>query len=260
MRLPREVTIEYTDIKKPDLKNPILIEGLSGVGNVGMLAAEHMIKKLRAKKLADVHSPHFTYSPSFIPGIESKDGIAQMLKDEIFYDWGHNLLILIGYYQGSTTESYYSLADEILEFCDEFGAKRIFTLGGYGTGRYIGKPKVYAVTTDRKLLEDVKKHGAVEMKGGMVTGISGILLGLGHEKGKKCTCLLGETHGSYSDPKAAEAVLRVLSSVIGIEIGMDELKTEQKLLEEEFSRGAVLMRKMKRQREERAREELRYIG
>jgi proteasome assembly chaperone (PAC2) family protein len=35
------VIINY--LQKPDLKDPVLIEGLPGVGNVGKLAAEHLI-------------------------------------------------------------------------------------------------------------------------------------------------------------------------------------------------------------------------
>jgi hypothetical protein len=253
------VRIEYDGKKKLDLSSPTFIEGLSGVGNVGMLAADHLIKKLNARKIADVYSPYFTYSPSHIPGIESKNGIACKPKDEIFCDETNNLLILIGYYQGSTPESYYELATKILDFCEYWKVKRIFTLGGYGTGRWVEKPNVYGVATDRKILEEAKKHGVLEMKGGMVTGISGILLGLGHERGIGSLCLLGETHGAYSDPSGAEAVVRALTSILGISVDTRELREERRILEQEMKRGAQLLRKIKHL-EDKEREELRYIG
>ena len=46
------VTVKYVD-KKPMLDNPILIEGLPGIGNVGKLAVEHLIETTNAKKFAE---------------------------------------------------------------------------------------------------------------------------------------------------------------------------------------------------------------
>ena len=46
------VTIRYIK-KKPKLNNPILIEGLPGIGNVGKLAVEHLIDSINAKKFAE---------------------------------------------------------------------------------------------------------------------------------------------------------------------------------------------------------------
>ena len=47
------VTIRYVS-KVPKLKNPILIEGLPGIGNVGKLAIEHLIDSVGATKFAEL--------------------------------------------------------------------------------------------------------------------------------------------------------------------------------------------------------------
>ena len=52
------VTVKYVD-KKPKLNNPILIEGLPGIGNVGKLAVEHLIEMTNAKKFAELYSKDF---------------------------------------------------------------------------------------------------------------------------------------------------------------------------------------------------------
>ena len=44
------VEIKYVD-KTPKLKNPIFIEGLPGIGNVGKLAVEHLIDIYESKKI-----------------------------------------------------------------------------------------------------------------------------------------------------------------------------------------------------------------
>ena len=43
------------------LKDPILIEGLPGLGMVGNIAMQYLIKQLKAKKFAKLYSPHFPY-------------------------------------------------------------------------------------------------------------------------------------------------------------------------------------------------------
>ncbi|RQW77125.1 MAG: proteasome assembly chaperone family protein, partial [Methanothrix sp.] len=46
-------------IKEVTLKDPILIEGLPGVGHVGKLVADHMVEELHAEKIIEIYSPHF---------------------------------------------------------------------------------------------------------------------------------------------------------------------------------------------------------
>lgn len=42
-----------------ELKKPILVVGLPGVGLVGKLVAEHLVDELGAEKVIEVYSPHF---------------------------------------------------------------------------------------------------------------------------------------------------------------------------------------------------------
>ena len=50
---------KIVQLKKPKLKNPIFIEGLPGVGNVGRIAAGYLVEELKAKKFAELWSSHF---------------------------------------------------------------------------------------------------------------------------------------------------------------------------------------------------------
>jgi len=52
----RETTVRR--LKELDLKDPILVEGLPGVGHVGKLVAEHLIDELEAELVIEVYSPH----------------------------------------------------------------------------------------------------------------------------------------------------------------------------------------------------------
>jgi proteasome assembly chaperone (PAC2) family protein len=52
------VVIEKVKVK---LKSPVLIEGFPGLGMVGKIATNYLIQELKAKKLAELYSPHFPY-------------------------------------------------------------------------------------------------------------------------------------------------------------------------------------------------------
>ena len=66
--------------KKPRLRNPVLIEGLPGVGNVGRIAAGYLVEELRAEKFAELLSSHFM--PLVLV---REDGTSHLLRNEFFY-------------------------------------------------------------------------------------------------------------------------------------------------------------------------------
>src|SRR3989442_169731 len=51
------IVIRYLD--HPKLNDPIFIEGLPGIGNVGKLAAEHLKDELKGVKFAEIFSKYF---------------------------------------------------------------------------------------------------------------------------------------------------------------------------------------------------------
>ncbi|PKK85454.1 MAG: proteasome assembly chaperone family protein [Thermoplasmata archaeon HGW-Thermoplasmata-1] len=253
------ITVRYVK-SRPKLKEPILIEGLPGVGNVGKLAAEHLLDELKAKKFAEI------YSKDFPPQVFVKpDGTVELVKNEFYYykskkSGTPDLLILTGDYQGLTTQGQYELSDSILDIAEEFGVKRIFTLGGYGLGRMIKEPGVLGAATDKKLVSEMKKFG-IEFRedepGGGIVGASGLLLGFGALRGMEGICLMGETSGYLVDPKSARAVLVILTKILGVEIDMDELELRAK----EIDHIAQQIREMERiQKDKGTGEDLRYIG
>lgn len=223
------VIINYA--KKPDLKDPVLIEGLPGVGNVGKLAAEHLIDELKAEKFADVYSKHFP--PQVLVG---DDGIAKLVNNELYFIKAQDadskdLILLVGDYQGMTPGGQYELASRVLDVAKEFGVKMIFTLGGYGIGKVIKEPRVLGATTSAELVKKMKSFGITFPKGepgSGIVGASGLLLGLGKLMGIDSICLMGETSGYFADPKAATAVLEVLTKVLKVKVDFKELEMKAK--------------------------------
>ncbi|MEM2839111.1 MAG: proteasome assembly chaperone family protein [Thermoplasmata archaeon] len=250
-----EIIVHY--LEKPVLRDPIMVEGLPGVGNVGKLAAEHLIDQVKATKFAELYSKYFP-PQVFV----NDDGTIKLVNNEFYYyrrnDSPHDLVILVGDYQGLTPDGQYALSDKIIEIAKGLGVRSIFTLGGYGLGRMIEKPRVLGAATDSELVEEMKSKGVIFSKGepgSGIVGASGLLLGLGKLHGMRSVCLMGETSGYFVDPKSAQAVLEILSRILEIKVDFSALETKAKQIEQLTSK----LREVETLPEPK-KEDLGYIG
>ena len=218
-------------LEKVELRQPILVEGLPGVGNVGKLAADYLRDQLGAKPLATI------YSKFFPPQVYvSEAGIVRLVSNDLAYWKGpagapHDLLILGGDYQGISPEGQYEITERVLDYCGQLGVKQVYTLAGFAQGRVVDEPKVLGAATTPALVESMKKFGVVFSRsdpGGGLIGASGLFLGLGRLFGMEGVCLMGETSGYFVDPHSAGAVLRVLSKVLKLEIDLTALEEKAK--------------------------------
>jgi hypothetical protein len=98
----------------------------------------------------------------------------------------------------------------------------------------------------------------------MISGVAGLLLGLGKYYNIRGVCLLAEasTPLMIPDPKAAEALLKVLSEVLKIEIDLQKLEKRIEEMESFFKKLQQLQKKAIREIIEAkpSPEKLTYIG
>ena len=255
-------------LKKPKLKNPIFVEGLPGVGNVGRIAAGYLAEELKAKKFAELWSSHF------LPIVLiHKEASVHLLKNEFYYWKGkkrgqRDLIILVGDSQSSTPEGHYEVCNEILNFVKKFGVKEMFTLAGLSVGETVEKPKVYGTVNDDSLIKKYRNSGIIfdSHRVGTIMGAAGLLLGLGKYYKIKGICLLGETAGYpiLPDPKSAKSVLQVLTKILKIEINVEKLEKRVAEMEEFLKRIREVEKKAIQQfllaRPKEKREPPTYIG
>jgi len=243
--------------ERPVLNDPILVEGLPGVGNVGKLAAEHLVDQLKAVKFAELFSKYF---PPQV--LVSDSGTIRLVSNQLYYlqrpQSANDIVIMVGDYQGLTPDGQYELSDKTLKLAKDLGVRKIFTLGGYGLGKMIEKPRVLGAATDDDLVEEMKKYGVTFSKGepgSGIVGASGLLLGLGNLYGMRSACLMGETSGYFVDPKGAQAVLEVLAKILDVKIDFKELEAKAEQID-------IITSKLREAEPapEPKREDLGYIG
>jgi hypothetical protein len=214
-----------------EIQDSTLLVGLPGVGHVGKLVVDHLIEQFEAEKLLEI------YSTSFPPQVLVDENSTVRLVSNAFYTFqvnGKDILLLAGDQQSTSSEGHYELCDLYLDIAEEYGVSRIFTLGGFPTGQLDHVDEVLGAVNQEDLTESLKEHGVTfkekEPNGGIV-GASGLLLGLSKFRDIDAACLMGYTSGYLVDPKSAQSLLAVLSSILDIEVDISELEERAKEME-----------------------------
>jgi len=218
MSLPQKITVEISEL--PKLKNPRFVCGLPGSGYVGKLAVDYLIDELKGIQFASI------FSSSFPPQVLiQSDGTTDLMKNTLYYCRykTNDIVLLTGDAQPVSPESEYAMAEEITKICEKLGIKTMYTLAAYITGTFSKTPKVYGTSTSLQIVNEFSKQGVFTMNSGSITGMNGLLIGVGKTKGITGICLLGETSGYVVDAIASKAILEILSKMLGIKLDMTNL-------------------------------------
>jgi len=250
---------EFELLKDIDFDSPILIEGLPGIGYVGKLAADHLVEKLDSEKFAEMRSFYFPHHVKV-----TEEGLLERVKISFHYasPGDRDFIILTGDVQATSSEGHYEVTNRLLDIAEDFGVDSIYCLGGYATGTHsTSDPKVIGASNLEGVVENYREKGIdVEEGSGPILGVSGLLLGLGKDRGFEGSILMGETHGMLVDHRSAQVVLRSLSALLDFDVDVSELEERAEQTEEILSK----VRKEKQMREasgmEEGEEDLSYIG
>jgi len=208
--------------EKPVLNDPVLIEGLPGIGFVANIAALHLIQELKAKLFAEIRLSSFQDI-----AITAEEGKARSPTNEFYYHKGRNneerdLIILYGNTQALTTVGQYELCGRVLDTAKEFGCHYVITLGGFRQDEKVTTPKLYCAASDPETLKEALDLGA-EIMEGQIFGIAGLLVGLSKLWNMRAFCLLAETPGLYPDASAAREVLNAICKMLHLKVDLSRL-------------------------------------
>lgn len=212
-------------------RNPILIQGVPGLGLVGRIAATYLIKKFRASKVATIYSDYLPL-PDGSSGVKiEEDEIAPPTYEIYLIEGPENDVLVLTSEVQPIAFGQYKIGELVLDFAEELGVSTVITIGGYvpGSPDVTG---VFACTNDEDLMKLLESAGVKPLTGGYVTGAAGLLVGLAELRGMKSACLLGTTSGAFPDPNASKMVLEVLNHIYHLNIDLEELEEEAKIAEE----------------------------
>jgi len=216
------MTLSVQIYEKPVLNDPVLIEGLPGIGFVANIGALHLIQNLRATLFAEIRSSSFQDL-----AITAGEGRIRFPTNEFYYYKAEaagerDLIIMYGNTQALTTFGQYELCAKVLDIAKDLGCRYAITLGGLRREEKVTQPKLYCAASDKETTKDVLALGA-EIIEGQIFGIAGLLVGLCPLWEMRGFCLLAETQGFYPDAAAAREVLNALNKLLHLNVDMNKV-------------------------------------
>lgn len=229
-------------IKKPRLDKPICFVGLPGIGLVGKIAVDYMLKQLKAEKIANV------YSDSFPPSVTTFDGLLGLIRDELYIvkSKKRDFVFLAGPVQPAldirapTGSEHYEFAEAIVEALKHLKVKEVYTLAGINVGdkRIKEEPGIIIAATDNNIIKEFQRLGCIPSSGeGLISGAAGLIVGIARKHGFKGACLMGETNSKliYGDHGAAKKIIELLSKKFGFKLNMKNIEIESQNIQKAFT-------------------------
>ncbi|MBS3159947.1 PAC2 family protein [Candidatus Woesearchaeota archaeon] len=255
--------IDFNELEKIKYKNPIMIEGLPGIGNVGKIAVDFIIEILKPIKVFELISDKL---PACI--FVDNNNIGRLCCIEVYYKKikGNEYFFVSGNAQPVNEEGVYELANFLLNILKDNNGKEIVTIGGIGLEQIEKDVKVYYIASNTKI---VKKYNLNKLKrycdsfAGPVLGVTGVLVGLSQRKQISCINLLVETGASmhYVGIHGAREVLKILNDKFNFGLNIKMLDKEINSLEKEITKKIEKVIELNQEIEQKKmREFMSYIG
>jgi len=145
---------------RPRLNSPNMLAAWPGVGNVAMIAATYLLRKLNFKELGEIEPSSF-FDPV---GVVVRDNVVEEPKfpQSKFYYWKNkdkasDTILFIGEDQPASKN--YELANCVLDVAQRFQVNRIYTCAAALTRiHHTEPPRVWGVATSQNTAQDLKKY------------------------------------------------------------------------------------------------------
>lgn len=229
------------EIISPKLKDSIFIAAWPGMGEVAYRSALFLREVMGFKMFAKLEAGNF-----FKPAAVSVDkgvidlpsfpaGFFYYLKGKKFPD----IILFLGEAQ-PPLEHGERLSCDMIDFVKKYDAKFIFTFAAKPEAiDHKAEPSIWMAATHKAILKKFEPFNLKVLAEGQISGLNGVILGVGKRKGLKGVCLLGEIPFymvQIENPKASSSILNILNAYFDLNLNLEPLKERARFIEEEVDK------------------------
>lgn len=215
---------EVFEIKKIELKNPIIFAGFVGAGLVGPVAINHIIEKLGMEEIGVMRSKYLPPSTVFMRG--------RLRHPFRFYANPEGTVCAIICEITLRMEGLHSLVSTILDWAAEKGSKEIVILDGVASNEH--DDKAYCAA-EEDLVRTMADKDISMIPQGFITGIPGGILNECLVREIQGLTLLAKANKVAPDSGAAATLIEALNRFYEMNIDTTELQEEKDRIHSEFS-------------------------
>jgi len=226
---------EVFEIKKVELKSPLIFAGFVGAGLIGPIAIGHMIEKLEMKEIGYMRSKHLPPSTVFMKG--------RLRHPFRFYANKEGTVCAVICEITLRIEGVYTIVGAILDWAKEKGSNEIIILEGVASNEH--DQKAYCAA-EEDLCRVMADKDINIIPHGFITGIPGGILNECLIREIQGVALLVKANKLLPDPEAAATLIEAVNRMYEMQIDVSDLKKEKEKIGadlEELSQKYVQDRK-----------------
>ncbi len=214
---------EVFELKKTNLKSPIIFAGFVGAGLVGPLAINYIIEKLEMEEIGVMRSKHLPPSTVFMRG--------RLRHPFRFYANKEGTICAIICEITLRMEGLYSIVSSILDWAAKKGSNEIVILDGVASSEHDNKAYCAA---EEDLVRTMADADISLIPQGFITGIPGGILNECLVREIQGLTLLVKANKIDPDPVAASTLIEAINRFYNMDIDVEDLLKEKDRLHEDF--------------------------
>jgi len=235
------------EVSSPKLKDPVFIAAWPGMGEVAYRSALFLKEVLGFKPFAKLKAQCF-FKPAAVTVEKGIINMPDIPAGFFYYYKGKNapdMIIFLGEVQPAL-EYAEALSLAVINFVKKYKVKRMFTFAAKPEPiDHKAKSRIWAASTHVDFLKLCEKLDLKILKEGQISGLNGVILGVGKKRGIKGICLLGEIPFytvQIENPKATAAILEVVSKYLKINTNLNSIFERGKFVEQEIDKLMVYLK------------------
>jgi proteasome assembly chaperone (PAC2) family protein len=221
----------FNDLKNI-IKDPVCIQGMPGMADIGKMCVDQLVVLLEAKKIMDIMFDDFP------AGAVVSDSILYSPRAEVYLyfdpDRKQDLLILTSDAQPMSPRGIHAFSRFLAKLINFFGAKLVISLGAFPVESPSNKNHIYITGTSNQVFENFSQNKNItKLSKGVIIGSNGLVPTLcKNNYGIEGLILLAETNGFEAmkkdayDVKASMTLLQVISKEFSLDFDDQNLEKE----------------------------------
>lgn len=229
------------EVVTPRLKNPIFIVAWPGMGEVAYRCALFLKEVMGFKMFAKLEAGEF-FKPAAVSVDKGVLDLPSFPAGFFYYIKGKNspdIILFLGEAQ-PPLEYGERLSAQIIDFVKKYNAKFVFSFAAKPEAvDHKTNPAVWIAATHKTVFKKFEKFKLKVLSEGQISGLNGIILGVGKNKGLKGACLLGEVPFymvQIENPKASNNILKIVDKYLGLKLNLEPLEERSKFIEKEVDK------------------------
>ena len=230
--------VEIIDFEEMDLSDATVIAGFPSIGMVSTIVANYLIDAFGLKQIGALSSAQF---PA-LSVVHTGEPLSPVRIYAGELESGEKIAVFVSEFRPKPN-LINSLSNTVINWVREKGCNLLISPEGMVVEGEEDKSseeenivEAFAVGSTENARAMLRERNIPQFKNGIIAGVSGVLLNIGKQAGFDVISILAEAHPNIPDAGAAASALKVIASIIGVEINVGPLYDEAGRIEKQLQK------------------------